>query len=236
MTDRQYTINTHGRLSATAVFVSDLHESDPTEVIAHIINASPDLIIVGGDLIEAKNPGRTKRSTESENAYRFLREASAIAPVYYGLGNHETFVSDEKKENARKLGAILLENDCVTVKTRGGVLTVGAVGIKTDADFIDRFDRIKTYKILICHEPDRAVRELSGVSADLILSGHAHGGQWRIFGHGIYAPGQGFFPKLTRGEYVGMTKGRFIVSAGAANSVAVPRFCNPTETVILHFK
>ncbi len=217
-------------MSLTAVFVSDLHETDPTEVIDHIKKASPDIILIGGDLMEAKTPRRAMKNVESENAYDFLRKAVKIAPVYYGLGNHETYLSAEKKQNARQCGAKLLENESLTLKTKGGVLTVGAVGPKTDPHFIDRFDKITSYKILLCHEPERAIHEMAYVSADLILSGHAHGGQWRFFGRGVLAPGQGLFPKYTRGLH-----GRVLISAGAANSVPIPRFFNPTETVVIKF-
>ncbi len=236
MREAKYEINTQGRLSLTAVFVSDIHEITPTRLLSAVKKAAPDVILIGGDLIEAKTVRRAQKKTEPENAYKFLRSAAAIAPVYYALGNHETYLSSEKKQKARQTGASLLENDCITVKIGTDVLTVGAVGPTTDADFIARFDKITSYKILICHEPERAVGELSEVSADLVLSGHAHGGQWRIFGRGVYAPGQGLFPKYTRGEYPRASGGRLIVSAGAANHVLVPRFFNPTEIVTLCFK
>lgn len=213
-----------------AFFVSDIHETDPTEILANIKSESPDVIFVGGDLMEAKKPHLADKTEGSEPAYRFLSEASALAPVFYGLGNHETYLSKQKKERARQSGAVLLENSMSTVRTDGGVFTVGAIGPETDADFLQSFGRLTSYKILICHEPERAVHELSDVRADLILSGHAHGGQWRFFGRGVYAPGQGIFPKYTRGLY-----GRLLVSSGVANHVRVPRINNPPETVTVSF-
>lgn len=211
-------------------FVSDIHETDPTEILANIKLESPDVIFVGGDLMEAKKPHLADKVTGSEEAYRFLFSASQLAPVYYGLGNHETHLSEAKKERARLSGAVLLENAMTEVHTTSGVFTIGAVGPLTNADFLREFDRVNTYKILICHEPERAVRELADVKADLILSGHAHGGQWRFFGRGVYAPGQGIFPKYTHGLY-----GRLLVSSGVANHVRVPRINNPPETVTITF-
>ena len=64
---------------------------------------------------------------------------------------------------------------------------------------------------------------------DLVVSGHAHGGQWRFFGHGVFAPGQGILPKYTKGFY----NGNLLVSAGMTNTAPVPRLFNPTEIVIL---
>lgn len=230
MLNRHYEINTGGKLRMKAFFVSDIHETDPTEILANARSESPDVIFVGGDLMEAKKPDFADRTEGSEPAYRFLSGAAKLAPVFYGLGNHEAYLSEAKKDRARKTGAVLLENSMMTVHTDGGDFTVGAVGPVTDADFIREFDKVGTYKILICHEPERAVRELGGISADMILSGHAHGGQWRFFGRGVYAPGQGLFPKYTHGLY-----GRLLVSSGVANHVRVPRINNPPETVTITF-
>ena len=63
---------------------------------------------------------------------------------------------------------------------------------------------------------------------DLTVSGHAHGGQWRFLGRGVYAPDQGLFPKYTSGLH----ENRLVISRGVANSVPlVPRFFNPCEVV-----
>lgn len=81
------------------------------------------------------------------------------------------------------------------------------------------------YHILLSHHPE--YHRLVPAEVELTLSGHAHGGQWRIFGHGVYAPGQGLWPRLTRGVY----GGRLVVSAGLANTAFVPRLLNPVEVV-----
>ena len=71
------------------------------------------------------------------------------------------------------------------------------------------------------------MRELRGRKVDLVLAGHAHGGQIRIREQGVYAPGQGLFPRYTKG----VVDGRMIVSAGAGNPVHMPRWGNPCEIV-----
>ena len=73
------------------------------------------------------------------------------------------------------------------------------------------------------------MRYLRGADVDLVLAGHAHGGQIRIFGQGLYAPGQGIFPRYTRG----VVDGRMIISAGAGNPVPAPRWGNPCEVLQL---
>lgn len=97
-----------------------------------------------------------------------------------------------------------------------------------DISWLQGFAREAGYRILLSHHPE--YEPLVPASVDLILSGHAHGGQWRLFRHGVYAPGQGFWPKHTKGIY----NGRLVVSAGLANTTHVPRLFNPTEIVYIN--
>ena len=83
------------------------------------------------------------------------------------------------------------------------------------------------YHLLLSHHPE--YYPLIPSSVQLVLSGHAHGGQWQFFGHGIWAPGQGFWPKWSRGVY----ENRMVVSAGLSNTTWVPRIWNPIEVVYL---
>ncbi len=104
-----------------------------------------------------------------------------------------------------------------------------------DHSWLDEFEKQEGYKILLCHHPEYWGKGpvLSERKLDLVLSGHAHGGQFRLFNRGLYAPGQGFLPKYTRGIYPG-TYGSMVVSAGLSNtSAGIPRFQNPEEIVFL---
>ncbi len=83
------------------------------------------------------------------------------------------------------------------------------------------------YHILLSHHPEY-IRYIPP-NIELVLSGHAHGGQWRFFGHGLFAPGQGILPRWTKGIY----DGRLVVSAGLSNTAPVPRLFNPTEIVYI---
>ncbi len=113
----------------------------------------------------------------------------------------------------------------------------GLSKVKTDSDWIGSFESEKGYKILLSHHPEYwCMREpmLRDRKIDLVLSGHAHGGQWRIFGHGIYAPGQGLFPKYTDGIHMG-NYGEMIVSRGIYNPYSlIPRIGNPCELLYLN--
>lgn len=99
-----------------------------------------------------------------------------------------------------------------------------------DDDWLMDFAEVPGYHILLSHHPE--YRQLVPKEVELILSGHTHGGQWRFFGRGCYAPGQGVWPKLTKGMY----DGRLVVSAGLSNTAPVPRFFNPTEVVYINAK
>ena len=100
-------------------------------------------------------------------------------------------------------------------------------------DWLRNFERQEGYKILLCHHPEYVPRYLNARNIDLILSGHAHGGQIQIAGHGLYAPGQGLFPKLTHGLYDGE---KLLVSRGMTNGAKprIPRIGNPCELIILN--
>ncbi len=98
---------------------------------------------------------------------------------------------------------------------------------KPETDWLPSFAAQDGFKVLLSHHPEYF--PLIPAAVDLILSGHAHGGQWRIFGHGVWSPGQGFWPRWTKGVY----EGRLVVSAGLSNTTWVPRFFNPREIVYI---
>ena len=105
-----------------------------------------------------------------------------------------------------------------------------------DYAWLDTFVQVPRYRILLSHHPEYWCLEepmLSNRDIDLVLSGHAHGGQFRLFGQGFFAPGQGWFPKYTSGIHHGK-HGRMIISKGMANTVKfAPRLFNPTEVVYI---
>lgn len=109
-----------------------------------------------------------------------------------------------------------------------GGLTSGKVTGRVETDWLEEFSSSPGFHILLCHHPEYIPLIPSGI--DLILSGHAHGGQWRFFGRGVFAPGQGLLPRYTSGVYREDGK-TMIVSRGLANTAPVPRFNNPTEVV-----
>lgn len=103
-----------------------------------------------------------------------------------------------------------------------------AAAHKPETDWIVDFCSTPGCHILLSHHPEYWPL-LKDENIDLILSGHAHGGQWRFFNRGVFAPGQGWWPRYTKGVY----EGRLVVSAGLSNTTWVPRLFNPTEVVYI---
>ena len=103
-----------------------------------------------------------------------------------------------------------------------------------DLSWLDEYTQTPGCHILLCHHPEYYPKIPDAV--DWILSAHAHGGQWRFYNpktkksEGLFAPGQGLFPRWTRGIY----DNRLIVTAGLSNTAKIPRFFNPREIVYLH--
>ena len=96
-----------------------------------------------------------------------------------------------------------------------------------DTDWLEDFASAPGFHILLSHHPEYF--PLVRGEVELVISGHAHGGQWRFFNRGVWCPGQGLWPRWTRGVY----EGRLVVSAGLSNTASVPRLFNPTEIVYL---
>lgn len=107
----------------------------------------------------------------------------------------------------------------------GGAVT--ASQHQPDTAWLEGFAAVPGFHILLSHHPEYF--PLIPPTIDLMLSGHAHGGQWRVFKHGIWCPGQGFWPIWTKGVY----EGRLVVSAGLSNTASVPRLFNPCEVVFV---
>ena len=100
---------------------------------------------------------------------------------------------------------------------------------KPETGWLEEYCSAPGHHVLLSHHPDYWAL-LRKMKIDLVLSGHAHGGQIRIFNHGLWCPGQGFWPRWTRGVY----DGRLVVSAGLSNTTWIPRLFNPREIVYIN--
>jgi predicted MPP superfamily phosphohydrolase len=236
--------STQKDLCLRVAVASDLHGMGYAQVLKILKDEKPDLILIPGDLME------DKQMADPNNAgYRFLKRCAALAPTYYSFGNHEIGcyhkgkpwckptpkpLPPKAKDYIAKTGAILLDNDCVL---HGDLLLCGLTsGLngkinRPDLSALKKFDRNEGFRILLCHHPEYFMPYIQKTGIELTVCGHAHGGQWRIFGRGVFAPGQGIFPKYTSG----ILENRCVISRGVGNHTAYPRIFNAPEVVIVHY-
>ena len=226
-----YTVLTGHERSLTLAVAADIHDLPVgADVLREIDKASPDYILIPGDLFE--------RGDEVMNSYDFIRSASGIAPLFFSFGNHDTR-SETVLEKAGELGLSILDDSfCDIGGIRIGGLSSGIRDGKHHAErtpppntgWLGEFCGFNGMKILLNHHPEYYMRFLRDLDIDIVASGHAHGGQWRFLGRGVYAPGQGLFPGYT----AGVADGRLVISRGMANrSFLIPRINNRPELVII---
>lgn len=229
---------------------ADLHNSPWNDTVEIIADSDPDIIVSPGDLFGALTEDRSlgeelsgryvEEAKNNEIGFEFLREVTKIAPVYCSVGNHEVRVSAENREKISATGAHLLDNEYIILDNGialGGLSTGGAHGLfhksdQPDIEWLRSFASLNAPKILLSHHPEYWPRYIRGLGIELTLSGHAHGGQWRFFGRGVFAPGQGFLPKYTSGVH--KKNGEYlVVSRGLRKSTELPRINNPLEVLII---
>lgn len=228
------------------VHISDLHNAEFGEnqhdILEKICDVNPDIIVITGDLIDSNH-------TNIDVAMKFVEGVSKVAPVYYVTGNHEAWSENYStlREQLEQLDVSILDDKSVYLLQEEAAIQL--IGLN-DPDFMlhnDLFGEKKAmidqklqeivednshYSILLSHRPE-LIETYSNHSINLVLSGHAHGGQFRIpFIGGIIAPDQGFFPKYTAGKYV-VGKTQMIVSRGLGNSIIPIRMNNRPEVVVI---
>lgn len=228
--------------------VSDLHNAEigdcNEKLLAMLQAAEPDMIAITGDLIDSRN-------TNVEIALHFAEEAVKIAPCYYITGNHEARVSEyeELRKGLTDFGVVVLEDERVELNQSGEIITLLGVNdpsFQTDYLFGDSETVIQkrllelmndddVYTVLLSHRPELFENYVeSGI--DLVLSGHAHGGQFRLpFVGGVVAPNQGLLPKYDAGLYT-EDNTNMIVSRGIGNSLLPFRFNNRPEVVLIELR
>ena len=165
-----------------------------------------------------------------QNSYSFLRQASAVAPVFLSLGNHDQMLTREDRDFLRRYSINVLDNEDIETAVNNNFMIVGGLSEEPDEAWLYRFSQKDGLRLLLCHFPEYYDSLIRQTDIDLIVSGHNHGGQIRIFGRGIAGGDGKLFPKYDRGLY----DGRLAVSAGCANTAVIPRFGNPRELVLIH--
>lgn len=215
------------------VQISDLHNvkfgKNNQKLVDRIRECEPDMIVLTGDLVDSNH-------TNVDRAVQFVDEIVKICPVYYVTGNHEYWLDTSEYENlmdgVASAGVIILDNQVVEISRWDAKFRLVGLDDKSLADgtLEALLSDEKELTVVLAHEPQYLAR-YAGTGVDLVLSGHAHGGQFRLpFVGGIVAPDQGFLPEYTAGEYY-MNGTEMIVSRGLGNSVIPVRLFNYPEIV-----
>lgn len=225
--------------------VSDLHNAemgkDNEKLLAMLREAQPDMIAITGDIIDS-------RHTDIEITLQFAEEAVKIAPCYYVTGNHEARIDkyNELIEGLESRGVVHLHNESVTLEQDNDSITlIGLRDPSFQADYLfddeasvvdsvlsELMRKADGYTVLLSHRPEMFDVYVS-TGVDLVLSGHAHGGQFQLpFVGGVVAPGQGLFPKYDAGLY-SEENTNMIVSKGIGNSIIPFRFNNRPEVILI---
>lgn len=227
-------INTNIRIA----FISDLHSCNYGEKqsnLTKIIDKSkPDIILLGGDIVDDELP--------EDKAWEFLSWCGKNYPTYYVTGNHEFWISDFDRviKEIKNNNINVLSGEKVELNIKNQKIDLFGIDdpyvseekwhlqLKNINEKIDK----NNFSILLSHRPERYNYYKN---FDMSLTGHSHGGQWRIpfILNGLIAPNQGLFPKYAGGMYK-FKNHIMIVSRGLAKeSTRIPRFYNRPEYVII---
>ncbi len=234
--------------SITIALITDLHSDkygkNQKTLLEAVDGQKPDVVLLGGDIFDDE-----KSYDNAEIVVKYLAEKY---PCYYVTGNHEYWSEDIDNilDIVESHGAMVLSGDCDTITINGESINICGVddpavvkytkhgkGIERQMKESLKGVDTENYTILLSHRPE-LVDTYKEYEFDLVLSGHAHGGQWRIPGlvNGVYVPNQGLFAEYAGGRYDYET-GTMIVSRGLAReSTLIPRIFNRPELVIVKVK
>ena len=225
--------------------ISDLHNAEfgdeNKDLLVLLSQIEPNVIVLTGDLIDS-------RHTDIEVALDFASKAVQIAPVCYVTGNHEARVPEyaQLKTGLTDLGVTVLENQKVQITKDGAGITLMGIqdpSFRTDylfgdAESVSRQaitslqNKSDGFTVLLSHRPELFDLYVD-TGVDLVFSGQAHGGQFRLpVVGGLVAPNQGFFPRYDAGQFIEENT-TMIVSRGVGNSIIPFRINNPPEIVVV---
>jgi len=266
LTKKEYTIVSDqlpsGLVGTRFVMLSDLHNNqfgkNNEALIKAIRQVQPEFILVAGDMLVSKE------HQNYEVAYNLLAELVKSYPIYYAYGNHEQRLKkrEENDENMepsfflyekqlKELGVIILDNETIRVERNGSHMDI--TGVSIDLDYFKKFPRPnmevqylketigekKAFTILIAHNPDY-FQQYAQWGADLVLSGHIHGGMVRLpFLGGVVSPQFRLFPKYDSGyfkEEVQQNTSQMIISRGLGIHTIKIRVFNRPELVVINLE
>jgi len=212
--------------------LSDLHDQtfgeNQKKLMGKINAINPDIVVFTGDLID-------HRRYDLNSSMDLIRELTVKYKVYYTTGNHEAWIGkiEEIQKSLLEAGVVVLRNDIETIEIDGAQIDI--IGID-DPDFGNDLPlyELDKFSIVISHRSE-LVEYYEASKVDIVFTGHAHGGQFRLFDRGLISPNQGLFTKYTQGVHeLGNTK--LVISRGLGNSLFPFRIFNRPEIVVVELK
>lgn len=238
LTVRRYEVACENvRTPVRLAVVTDLHGTfygdGQSELLAQLAEAAPDAVLLVGDIIDGDS---------SEKAALQLLEGLEKWPCYYVTGNHEVWTGDAERIRTlvREYGVTVLQGSAETIAI--GETRVSLCGVDDPAEdpegWREQLSACEAQaedgavKVLLSHRPER-VEDYARTGFDVVVAGHAHGGQVRIPGllNGLYAPNQGWLPEYAGGIY-DLGGPTMIVGRGLVRNW-LPRIFNSPELVIV---
>lgn len=239
---RRYELKTNKiKMPVCFALITDLHScrygKNQADLIKLIESQHVDAVLFAGDIVDDRLP--------EKGAYILCKALAERYPCFYAAGNHEyrTQKADKIKRRLKDMGITVLQGSCAKTTLKGQNFLIFGVDDPEfgQNSFETQLKGIKgdhsIYSILLSHRPEY-IEEYLKHNLDLILSGHAHGGQWRLPGiiNGVYAPNQGLFPKYAGGLY-DFKFTAFIVSRGLARETTlIPRIFNRPEVPVIELR
>lgn len=239
---RRYTVES-GKIDKPVrlAVVTDYHGCDygpdGAELVQAVSSLQPDAILLVGDMFSADG--------EPEEELRMFQQLESIAVTCYVTGNHEYWEYDVPwlVQRIKDTGVTVLDQSYVSLEVDGECINLCGIPdpyayVDTEAALNRAVDDIEypAFTVLMAHRPELVEKYAATGAFDLVVSGHAHGGQVRIpfLVNGLYAPNQGWFPEYAGGRYEeGDTT--LIVSRGLSTQEQwfIPRVFNRPELVMI---
>ena len=236
------------------IVLSDLHNNsfgkDNIRLLDEISEINPEFIIIAGDMIIGN------AHNDYSIALSLLSKLAAKYPLYYGYGNHEQRVMsggdcfdehfEDYKDCLQKLGVHFLNNEQINIYHNEDTITIA--GLKIGAEYFRKWKQPKIsteylqklvgfsdnqcYNILIAHNPVY-FKNYMECGADLILSGHIHGGIIRLpFAGGVISPQYKFFPKYDAGRFEKDGKTMLVSRGLGLHTIKIRMFNRPELMVV----
>lgn len=225
------------------VHLTDLHNKvfaqNNESLMREIRRLEPDMIVMTGDFIDASN------HTNIDDALMFMQEIPKIAPSYYVYGNHEhrlgKTVTEAFARQVTEYGVHFMSDEALQVSSKTGqtFTLIGLDDKSLQANILQQLADASEddFQVLLAHEPQYLESFYAETGVNLVFSGHAHGGQFRIpfLNQGLYAPDQGLMPKYTGGVYTSGSTTLYL-SRGLGNSAFPLRLFNHPEIICVTLK